>query len=295
MMNKARPLRLSIKLGFVFLFFSLVLFGFDQETPQAALAPPPAAAPSPSEALAVRTGTCPEKIRESSGLEETGQQGVYYTHNDAGNEAVLFKVNAKGQVQASLPVAGAENVDWEDITRDPEGNIYIADTGDNDNERKKLTIYKLIKGDPEHVSLITFTYADRQEGKKNRDHAGYDCEAIFWHQHRLYLVTKDREKGQEARIYQLADTPGEHQATPVAHYPVKAAITAADISPDGKTLMLLSVGKVHLFHVSGNNFFASPMVTKFLGNVGQTEGAVFTDNHHLAISSEKGGLYRYTL
>lgn len=295
MMHKARALRLGLKLAFVLVFFSFVLFGFDQETPQTAKPSQEARVPSRSHALAVRTGTFTDKIRESSGLEETGQEGVYYTHNDAGNEAVLFKVNARGKVQAALRVAGAENVDWEDITRDREGNIYIADTGDNDNERKKLTIYKLAKGDPENVSLIRFTYSDRQQARGAGGQAAYDCEAIFWHRDKLYLVTKDRGKGQDARIYVLSDSPGEQEAVPVAHYPVKAAITAADISPDGKTLMLLSVGKVHLFHVAGNNFFSTPMVTKFLGNVGQTEGAVFTDNHHLAISSEKGGLYRYEL
>ena len=294
-MKMARTMGLTVKLAFVFLFFSLVLFGFDQETPQASHAPPLAASASPKEALAVQTGTFPDKIKESSGLEETGKEGVYYTHNDAGNEAVLFKVNAKGQVQASLPVAGAENIDWEDLTRDSEGNIYIADTGDNDNERKKLTIYKLAKGDPENVSLITFTYSDRQVGKNAKVRPAYDCEAIFWYRSKLYLVTKDREKALEARIYELADTPGEHEAIPVAHYPVKAAITAADISPDGKTLMLLSVGKVHLFQVAGNNFFGSDMVTRSLGKVGQTEGAVFTGNHSLAISSENGGLYRFEL
>lgn len=295
MMKKARTLGLSVKLAVVFLFFSLVLFGFDQESQPAGSSSPPRQAASAEEVLAVKTGTLPEKIQESSGLEETGKEGLYYTHNDAGNDAVLFKVNAKGQVLASLRVAGAENIDWEDITRDKEGNIYIADTGDNDNERKKLTIYKLAQGDPENVSQITFSYSDRQEGKNGKERPAYDCEAIFWHHSRLYLVTKDREKGKEARIYELPDTPGEQEATPVAHYPVQAAITAADISPDGKTMMLLSVGKVHLFQVAGNNFFGSKMVTKSLGKVGQTEGAVFTDNHSLAISSEKGGLYRYKL
>jgi hypothetical protein len=67
------------------------------------------------------------------------------------------------------------------------------------------------------------------------------------------------------------------------------------MSPDGKKLMLLSVGKIHLFEVEGNNFFGSRMVTKSLGKVGQTEGAVFTDNNTLMISSEKGDLYRYEL
>jgi hypothetical protein len=60
-------------------------------------------------------------------------------------------------------------------------------------------------------------------------------------------------------------------------------------------MLLLSEGSIHLFQVQGNNFFGSRMVTKSLGKVGQTEGAVFIDNHTLMITSEKGNIYRYEL
>jgi hypothetical protein len=99
----------------------------------------------------------------------------------------------------------------------------------------------------------------------------------------------------DTRIYELPDTAGDHEAKLIGHYPVNAPVTAADMSPDGKRLMLLSVGKIHLFQVEGTNFFGSRMVTRSLGKVGQTEGAVFTSNHTLMITSEKGGLYRYEL
>jgi hypothetical protein len=288
MMKKGMTWRLTIKLVFVFLSITFLLYGWNHgpaQLPAKAAAPalPPAAL-----AQAVKTGTLPKEIPESSGLEETGTPGVFFTHNDAGNAAVLYKINAKGKLLAALPVAGAENVDWEDIARDKAGNIYIADTGNNKNKRKLLKIYKLHHGDPEQVSEIYFAYGDRGKVKK-----GFDCEAIFWHQSKLYLVTKDRDDGIDARLYVVPDTPGEHEAKPISHYRVNAAVTAADISPDGKTLMLLSVGKIHLFHVEGSNFFASKMVTRSLGNAGQTEGAVFTGNHTLMITSEKGGIYRY--
>jgi hypothetical protein len=28
------------------------------------------------------------------------------------------------------------NIDWEDITKDKDGNLYVGDFGNNDNERK---------------------------------------------------------------------------------------------------------------------------------------------------------------
>jgi hypothetical protein len=295
MMKKGTPIRLTIKLAFVFLFISLLLFGLNNDPEQLNKTTPGARLAPATQQQAVKTGTLPKRIQESSGLEETGTPGVYFTHNDAGNAAELYKINAQGKLLATLPVAGAENVDWEDITRDKQGNIYIADTGDNDNERKQLTIYKLQKGDPEDVSQINFDYGDHKNGATGKTRDGFDCEAVFWHDSKLYLVTKDREKGREARLYALPDTPGHHEAKLISHYPVQAPVTAADISPDGKKLLLLSVGKIHLFQVAGDNFFGSKMVTRPLGKVGQTEGAVFTDNNTLLISSEKGNLYRYDL
>jgi sugar lactone lactonase YvrE len=37
------------------------------------------------------------------------------------------------------------NIDWEDITKDKDGNLYVGDFGNNDNERKDLCIYKIDK------------------------------------------------------------------------------------------------------------------------------------------------------
>lgn len=292
-MKKRTPIGLTIKLFFSFLFISLLLFGLNHHPQPLADVIPQSA--SSAEVPAVKTGTLPKKISESSGLEQAGSRGVFLTHNDAGNAAELYRITADGKLLTTLPVAGAENVDWEDITRDQQGNIYIADTGNNDNTRKRMKIYKLHQGDPEQVSLITFEYADRKNGTADKDHYGFDCEAVFWHNHRLYLVTKDRKDGVEARLYELPDSPGEHEAQPISQYPVLAPVTAADLSPDGKRLLLLSEGRIHLFEVRGNNFFGSRMVTRSLGEVGQTEGAVFVDNNTLMISSEKGDLFHYEL
>jgi sugar lactone lactonase YvrE len=40
-------------------------------------------------------------------------------------------------------VENAENNDWEDITKDIHGNIYVGDFGNNDNDRQNLSILKL--------------------------------------------------------------------------------------------------------------------------------------------------------
>ena len=290
-------MRLNFKLTLLFLFFSFMLFGY-------VYYPEPAGTSGQPEVLAtvepaqkaVKIGSLPPEVNESSGIETGNQPGTYFTHNDAGNAPELFRIDAKGKLLATLPVSGAKNIDWEDITKDNQGNIYIADTGNNHNKRIHLQIYKLHRGNPAKVSTIDFEYADRKAGTADKSNYEFDCEALFWYRSKLYLVTKDRDKEITAKLYELPDQPGTHEARYISHYEVNAPVTAADISPDGKTLLLLSKGAIHLFSANGSTgFFKSKMKTFSLGKVGQTEGAVFTDNKTVVITNENGDLYQYKL
>jgi len=187
-------------------------------------------------------------------------------------------------------------VDWEDLTKDNQGNIYIGDTGNNNNKRTHLKIYKLRQGNPDQVSTIEFEYADRKAGTADKSNYEFDCEALFWHRSKLYLITKDRDTGAIAKLYELPDKQGKHEARYISRYEVNAPVTAADISPDGKTLLLLSKGALHLFPANGSaDFFKSSMKTYNLGKVGQTEGAVFKDNKTVLITSEDGNLYTFKI
>ena len=290
-------MHLPIKLTILFLFFSLVLFGYVYQADIPGKEPQfTVAKPEIPHAKAIRLGSLPSEINESSGLEIGNKPGTYFTHNDAGNAPELFIIDAKGKLLATLPVAGADNIDWEDLTKDTQGNIYISDTGNNSNKRTHLKIYKLRQGNPTQVSTINFEYADRKAGTADKSNFEFDCEALFWYRSKLYLVTKDRSSGITAKLYELSDQPGTHEAKFISKYEVQAPITGADVSPDGKMLLLLSKGAIHLFPINGNlNFFKSGMKTYALGKVGQTEGAVFTDNHTVLITNENGDLYQYKL
>ena len=291
-------MRLNLKLTFFFLFFSFMLFGYVYypESGGTSLQPADVVKTEKPASKAVKIGSMPTQIKESSGIETGNKPGIYFTHNDGGNDAELFRIDESGKLLATLPVSGAQNIDWEDITKDNQGNIYIGDTGNNNNKRTHLQIYKLRQGDPAQVSTINFEYADRKAGTADKSNYEFDCEALFWYRSKLYLITKDRDTGMIAKLYELPDQPGEHEARYISQYEVNAPVTAADISPDGKTLLLLSKGAIHLFPVSGStNFFKSKMQTYDLGKVGQTEAAVFTDNKTILITSENGDLYQYTL
>ncbi len=77
--------------------------------------------------------------------------GVYWTHNDSGGEAVLFAVDASGELLGTVRVRGARNRDWEDLAIGPcdAGHcLYIGDVGDNREIREDPAVYRVPEPDP---------------------------------------------------------------------------------------------------------------------------------------------------
>lgn len=242
-----------------------------------------------------KLATLPGTIGESSGIEVLNK-GHYFTHNDAGNGAQLFQIDEKGKVLKSNKL-NIPNVDWEDMTQDNAGNLYIGDTGNNENDRKELAVYKVNAKDMTNVSAIRFTYEDQQEYPPTKKDRNFDSEAIFWHNGQIYIVTKDRGQKQTANIYQIPDAPGTYKAKLVGSAEFNGEVTGAAISPDGKQVVLLEEERMHLF--SGFKepaaFYEGQSKKIELSGAGQTEAVAFEDNNTLIITSEGSNLYRYKL
>jgi len=89
-----------------------------------------------------------EKLDEISGIAVSRYNEKYlYVHNDSGDKARLFLINAKGKDILKISLEKAQNIDWEDIAigPGPEKNInyiYVADIGDNKAKRSIKTIYR---------------------------------------------------------------------------------------------------------------------------------------------------------
>jgi hypothetical protein len=74
-----------------------------------------------------------EELVESSGLAVGASGRVVWTHNDAGNDAVVYALDPSGGVQATAELVGVAAEDWEDIATATVGDtdfVYVADTGD---------------------------------------------------------------------------------------------------------------------------------------------------------------------
>ncbi|GAB3228259.1 hypothetical protein GCM10027346_12620 [Hymenobacter seoulensis] len=232
-------------------------------------------------------------VPESSGLALAGAPNTFYTHGDEGARPILFKINAQGRTLSELPVP-VEGDDWESIARDPQGNLYIGDVGNNNNNRRDLVIYRLNPSNPKQVQEIKLKYPDQQDFPPAKADQNFDCEATLWHAGNIYLFTKDRGQGQTSKVYSVPDQPGFYTAKAVTKLAIPGEVTDAALSPNGKRLVLLA--RQEMFVLEGGSFEellkATPQRISLKG-AGQTEGAVFTDDGTLYISSEQGALYKY--
>ena len=118
--------------------------------------------------------------------------GVFWVHNDGGSGPAIYAVNREGKLLAEFPVA-AINTDWEDIALDAAGRLYIADTGNNNRNRRQVTIYRLDEPDPKDqppaggaVRRLPIT---RQWTLEFPDRP-FDCEAMFVLNGYGYLISK---------------------------------------------------------------------------------------------------------
>jgi hypothetical protein len=199
-----------------------------------------------------------------------------------------------------LEIKNAKNKDWEELAKDKEGHLYIADTGNNYNKRKDLVIYKISdpnkeKGDKIEAEQIAFNFPEQKKYPPKKSKLLYDTEAMFFAKDSLYLITKNRAepfKG-EALIYRIPAKKGDYQATllgefiPCTEFSV-CKITAADISPDGKTIALLGYGKLWLFtNFELSKFFEGKLITIDLDIHTQLESIAFLNNTTLLLSDEQ--------
>jgi hypothetical protein len=261
-----------------------------------------------------------KNIDEVSGsIKSTRYPDTYWVHNDSGDSARIFAIHADGSVIAppksktpndGFNVLGAFNTDWEDITSDGD-NLYISDMGNNHNDRRDLAIYVLPEPNPYTVQKahvlkrLPVVYPDQTEYPPEGNY-DWDCEAIFYRNHKLWFVTKHRLgsvlPAKTTCLYVM-----ETQFTDKVNVLRKVDerkdmpgwVTGAAMSPDGKTLAVLTEKpqkSVTLFDVPKRGFklLSQPSRRLFLGaNASQCESICFDGNNDsLIVTNEQGDIMR---
>ena len=242
-----------------------------------------------------KVGSVKGVVPESSGLAPAPDAGNYISFGDDGNSPTLYDINGAGKLVRTIEVPAA-NTDWESLSRDGNGNYYIGDCGNNENQRRDLKIYKFRPDAPKQAGTIAFTYPDQSEFPPKKKQRNFDVEASLWHDGQVWLFSKDRAQDRASKVYTVPEQPGTYTAKLVTTLAIPGQVTDAALRADGRRLVLL--GRGQLFILDGNTWAdilkATPRVVSLEG-AGQTEGAVFKDNDTLLISTEKGDLYEYNL
>jgi hypothetical protein len=161
-------------------------------------------------------------IREASGLTASRRaDGLFWTHNDSGGQPAIYGVARDGHFVGSVRVAGATNVDWEDIAAFEfagKPHLLIADVGDNNGNHALSTLYVIEEPDPaelapdqEKTAPLSWKIAFRYEN------GAHDCEAVAvdGKDETVYLLTK---RSKPPMLFTLPLRPpqgaGRNQAAP---------------------------------------------------------------------------------
>jgi len=241
----------------------------------------------------------PNKFNENSGI-TTLQNDKIWLIEDNGNDDVIYEVSTKGERLREFKVKNARNNDWEDLTKDDKGNLYIGDFGNNDNDRNDLVIYKIPNptiepGDKIEAEEIKFKFPEQKGYPPIPSQRKYDTEAFFYLDDVLYIITKDRSKPffGKALIYTVPAIPGNYDAKLVGTFTTcnelsSCQITSAAISPDKKKIVLLGYGTLWLItNYQLPDFSKGTVQFIDLGVRTQLEAVCFKDNSTILLSDEK--------
>jgi len=252
----------------------------------------------------------PAELNESSGL-ILDSAGNFWSMNDRGGSAKIFGFDERGILTRTLQISGATNVDWEDLTIDDSGNIFISDSGNNDNDRKDLKILKLLMDDlATNASsitpiIITYKYNNQTEFPPERPDHHFDCEALIVSNSIFHLFTKDRSKpfAGLTNHYSLVENDSPRLAIFQSFFQTDedkdaGAITGAGMSKDGKKLALVSKRKCWIItDFEQGDFFKGTIEDFVFDKNTQIESVCFSDSCTIFLTDEQtnaGGkkLYR---
>lgn len=239
----------------------------------------------------------PKSLKEVSGNEFVKGTKSIWMHNDSGNAPKIYRFSKEGKLLQEIYIK-AKNNDWEDITSDKQGNLYLGDFGNNKNKRQNLKILKIDKKyftkKKAEVEIINFEYENQKNFPPKKEKLLFDAEAFFYHKNYFYVFTKSRVKNEHGKtsLYKIPAQKGKHIAKLHGEFDngkiINSWITSADISDDGKKVVLLSQKNILIFTDFKNDNFLSGNVKKIaLEHKSQKEGICFKDNKTLYITDEK--------
>ena len=198
------------------------------------------------------TGGLPPESGEASGFAASLRYpGVVWMIRDSGhpNELYALRFDADGRAtNRVLPVAGADNRDWEEVTRydKPDGTsgLWIVESGQSGSNR---FIYDVPEPDPDRdvVARASARYAYAYPDEKS------NTEAAFTYDNKLVLVAKRFP----ARLYRFdkpLSTGGVNVPAFVGELSDSRGVSVAKPSPDRRWLVTATHDTLFLYKNRGS-------------------------------------------
>ena len=238
----------------------------DPVAPPSTTTPPGATAPSTGYGPSTMLGRIADPaVNESSGLAASRRNpGLLWTHNDSGDEPLLYCLDLQGRSCGVWRVTGAEAFDWEDMAAGPgpgaragEPHLYLGDIGDNIDQRTEIVVYRIPEpaaqgGGPVPTRASPAATAPAEALRLRYPDGTRNAEALLVHPTSgdVYVVTKE---AQGAGLYKATaplDPARPATMTRLTTLPLGTAggldqVTGGDISPDGRRVALCTYGQAY--------------------------------------------------
>jgi hypothetical protein len=192
-------------------------------------------------------------ISESSGVAASRRNpGLVWTHNDSGDEPLVFCLDRQAKLCGVWRVTGAKAFDWEDMAAGPgaragQSYLYLGDIGDNIDQRSEIVVYRIPEptapGGDVDGTLASPASTEPAEALRLRYPDGpHNAEGLAVHPTTgdVYVITKD---AQSAKVYKAAAPLDPSKVAMMIQVGTirlgtgargLEVITGADISPDGR-------------------------------------------------------------
>lgn len=202
----------------------------------------------------------PETLRESSGVAWSRvRPGVLFSHNDGGHEAKIHALDTQGRLIGEIPLEGVGNRDWEDMATGPcEGGacLYLADVGDNQEERDQIVVYRVVDD-----GVYDGSPAEAQAFPMVLPHGPRDMEALFvLPGEEVYFVSKGRNHAVTLYRYPPPLRAGETvmleavQTLTDGAMAIPSQVTGADATPDGRLVAIRTYQALAFFTIRDGQF-----------------------------------------
>lgn len=235
----------------------------------------------------------PDELRQSSGVAVSlDHPGVFWTHNDHGR--MLFAVDRNGAILSRFKLDRSLR-DWEDLalSQCPGGGscLYLADTGDNYEERHDLHLLRVPEPDPAQGGDLKADVFPVRMPDGPRD---TEALLVLPGEH-VFVVTKGRNDPVTVYRYPGALRPDTVTLVEVQHLSdgpriLPRQVTGGAVSPDGQVLALRTYEALHLYHMDADTLapLADGVVNLRTLHEAQGEGVSIGLDGLVALTSEGG-------